>query len=84
MARPKNCVILVTPPADWKPTHFHQVPLEITTARFYARCVKLHEAFTLATHFNKKHLPGTGNYDGQWAMVTASLRRIRWQEGGAV
>ena len=73
MTRPKNCVILVTPPADWRPQRFHSVPPSIESARIYCKNLKLPEAVAAAKAFNKAHL-SNADYRGEWAVAVKWLR----------
>ena len=74
MSRPKNAVFLARVPDDFRPTHYHAVPTEILGGEFYARSLPLCRALVVAQEFNKAHLPCTGRYENQWAVVLKGLR----------
>jgi hypothetical protein len=73
MSKPKNAVLIVTAPAEWHPTHWHDVPPSIIASKFYARGLPLHTCIEIARAFNRHH--SGQRFAHEWAMVSVSLRR---------
>jgi hypothetical protein len=74
MASPRNGVIVVTPPPEWRPQSVNAIPPSFTTARFYLRRVSLVKAATVAEAFNRDILRRKA-FGGEWAMLFCSINR---------
>jgi len=71
--RPKHAVLLVGTPEGWHPQRVHDVPPEVTSARFLGRRMRIKAAMIVAHTFNLAHLQ-KGTYRGEWAVVIRSLQ----------
>jgi hypothetical protein len=79
MSKPKHAVLIVTAPADWRPTRVHSIPPEVTAAEFLIRGVSLNVAINTAKAFNAAHL-SPEKFTGQWALC---IRAVKSRQYGA-
>ena len=73
MSRPKNGVLLVTTPPDWRPHGVNTVPAEILSARWYVRNLNQRDAVATTKSWNKAHLGAA--FEGEWALCVRSIRK---------
>ena len=73
MSRPKNAVLLLTCPPDWKPQRVHDLPPDILGCRFYARSLPINMAIEIARAFNKDALK-PDEFKGEWCVTVRALK----------
>ncbi|MBI2824400.1 MAG: hypothetical protein HYX69_06920 [Planctomycetia bacterium] len=66
--------MIVTAPADWKPSTINTIPPAVLSATFYARRLPLYKALAITEAYNKARLPRSGRpNDGTWALCIVSV-----------
>jgi hypothetical protein len=73
MSHPRNGVLLVTTPADWRPQSIHHIPPTILGARVFARKLSIVKAATIVDAFNADAM--RRRETGQWALLIAGTSR---------
>jgi hypothetical protein len=74
MGKPHSAVFVAKVPKSFKPSHALTPPDEILGGKFLARRLPLAAAVSMATAYNKTHLPSEGTYRHKWAVVLADLK----------
>ena len=76
--RPRNAVIIIHTPDDWRPTSLDGLPPEFSQAEFYAKNLPLGKAVAIAEAINRYSIR-PGNWSGRWAIVALSTKRFNTQ-----
>ena len=75
MSRPNHAVVIVTTPAEFRPTHVTTLPPSFSDPQYYSRHLPLRAARDVAREFNKFHLPCNGAFDSRWALVIYAVKK---------
>ncbi len=76
MGKPYHAVILVTVPADWRPSRVFHLPPTFTEARFYSRRLPLGIAIEVAKSYNRDRMHE--NPIGTWAFTIRALKTLAY------
>ena len=74
LSKARNSVMLCKTPLDFQPAHARTIPHAILGGEFLARGLGLEQARSIAAAYNNSHLPVTGQFRNEWAIVIADLK----------